>query len=453
MSYGNDQDFDSGVTRRGQHAGTRPSGLQPTRTQGERAARPAVPASGAASEIGLAVGDNVHELVVSCDAVPALLQQFDHVQPEFVAVHDIGAASSRKLLAGVAQACGLRLKQLVIRRQGYGNTLATLEFLEFAGAEGGTLRVYSTDAEADEPARVGLARALLAHSRLGVLMVNDLRPQALATAFKPLRDAIISGPWPNRDLLLLPLASSAALASQGSDLGRGTGVTVRTTPAAQRPSDAWAFVSGAWSRLRTQMAATGKFVPLLVTPPLRPAASSMSSPTAVLPGSAAGLAARPASPALEPMLLRPMAAATVAPSAAAAAPAAATKTSEAAASAPLARYVEQVCKLNGVLACCVFEAASGRSFAQASDTEDATVLAAAGAALLAAITRAGHRLGLEASPPEAAITLATRHLILRAVPRHPDLMLHAVLDKELANLTLARLQIQRLDELFDDAPA
>jgi len=48
-------------------------------------------------------------------------------------------------------------------------------------------------------------------------------------------------------------------------------------------------------------------------------------------------------------------------------------------------------------------------------------------------------------------TLDTRHLILRAVLRHPALMLHAVLDKSRANLTLARLlSILRMDELFDE---
>ena len=33
--------------------------------------------------------------------------------------------------------------------------------------------------------------------------------------------------------------------------------------------------------------------------------------------------------------------------------------------------------------------------------------------------------------------------MLRPVPRHPGLALHAVLDKSDANLTLARLQVQR----------
>ncbi len=444
MSSGNDQNFGSKVSRRGEHAGGWPGGMLAARTQSAHPARstgrPAGLAATESSEIGLAVGDNVRELVVSCGAAAALQQQFDHAQPEFIAVHDIGTVSSRKLLAGVAQASGLRPMQLVIRRQGYGNTLATLEFLEFSGADGGKLRIYSTDSEADAEARLGMARVLLAYSRLGVLMVGDLPAQTLASAFKPLRDDIVTGPWLNRDLLLLPLAASAALASQGSDLGRGTGVTVRTTPAVVRPSDAWAFISGAWSRLRTQIAATGKFVPALAAPATRPAAPS----TPTVPQSAATrIDSRGVTPPPKPQPLRSVPTAPPAPPA---------RPDETAAAALLARYVEQIGRLSGLLDCCVFEVDSGRSIAHSAGTHDPSGLASAGASLLAAITRAGHRLGLEAGGvPDAAITLDTRHLVLRAVPRHPHLMLHAVLDKSHANLTLARLQIQRMDELFDDA--
>ncbi len=59
-------------------------------------------------------------------------------------------------------------------------------------------------------------------------------------------------------------------------------------------------------------------------------------------------------------------------------------------------------------------------------------------------------LGMGHALPEAAITLGSHHLLLRAVPRHPGLALHAVLDKSHANLTLARLQIGRMDATFDD---
>lgn len=395
-----------------------------------------------AKEIGRAVGDRLRELFVSCDPAPALLQQFDHLHPEFIALHDIGTNSSRKLLNDVAAATGAAVKKLAIRRQGYGTTLATLDFIEFAAGEGGALRIYCTEADADTVSRHDLARVLLAYSRLGVVMVGDLPGHALAGAFKALREDIVTGPWPNRDLLLLPLAATGALASHSADLGRGTGVTVRSTPAVQRPSDAWNFINGTWSRLRAQIAATGVVIPALGAP--APAAAAARQ--AAQPAPAYGPNA--VTPKIEPLSLRPMP-----PLPAQEAAAEQRSVEDDALAARMSHYVQQLHKLNGMLDCCVFEVASGKRIAHAGETIAADNLASAATALVGAIVRAGRRLGLGTELPEAAITLETRHLVLRGVPRHPELMLHAVLDKQHSNLTLARLQIQRMDDIFDNHPA
>jgi len=151
------------------------------------------------------VRDSTHELVVSCDPGPALRQLFEQQRPEFIAIHDVATHSSRKLLAGIAAAAKGPVQKLAIRRQGYGNTLATLSFVELPTALGPTVRVYSTDAEADEPAREAVARALLAFSTLGVLFVGEAPAASISGILRPLREDMIAGPWPNRHLLLLPL--------------------------------------------------------------------------------------------------------------------------------------------------------------------------------------------------------------------------------------------------------
>lgn len=366
-----------------------------------------------AHDVGSQTGENAHELFVSCAPDLALRQQFEHLQPLFIAIHDIGADSSRKLLAGLAHASARSVQTLVIRRQGYGNALATLEFIELPGAQGTTLRLYSTSADADTASRTGLARTLLGFSRLGVFMVGDLPGHAIEAALQPFRAAIQAGPWPNRQLLMLPLASGTTVASQGADLARGTAVDVRTAPLASRISDAWEFIQGSWGRVAGPDAG--------VTVPRRAASPLPMRPMPVLP--VIGVSPEPPAgnaPAREPRAL-------------------------------LQRYVEQVSGLAGVLSCCVFNVSTGLELVHAGGQPAAAELAMQGKALLAGMAASARAFGFGQALPEAAITLRAHHLLLRAVPGLPSLALHVALDKASANLTLARLQLQRLDSLFDAA--
>ena len=152
--------------------------------------------------VGRQVGQSQWELFVVIDPAEALKQQFDLLQPEYIALHDIGTLSSRRMLAGLAVATGRPVHQLHIRRQGLGMPLARLEFVELPIVAGlPPLRLYTTEIDADTQQRRRLARLLLAHSRLAVVIVGDLPPHALATALLPLHDAIKEGPWLNRELL------------------------------------------------------------------------------------------------------------------------------------------------------------------------------------------------------------------------------------------------------------
>jgi len=362
--------------------------------------------------IGRHVGGDQHELFVSCAAAEALQQQLDHLRPDYIALHDLGTTSTRKLLASVAAASRRTLQKLVIRRQGYGTPLAALEFLDLPTGDGSSLRLYTTETDADTHTRQDIARVLLAYSRLGVLMVGDLPAHLLKSSLEPLHEAMVVGPWLNRNLLLLPLASSATLANEGLSLGRGTGVQVRTTPQVTRPADAWSFVSGTWNKLREQW---------------RPAAPPPPPTNVPIP--------------VEPTPMTPMPTVRPAASAPGAAPVV---------ESTLGRYVRLLADLPGMVSCCVFDVQNARALVHAGARPGAEELAANGSAMLAALGTASRTLGLGHALPEAAITLGAHHLVLRGVPKHPGVALHAVLDKTHANLTLARLQIGRMDSLFDE---
>jgi hypothetical protein len=115
------------------------------------------------------------------------------------------------------------------------------------------------------------------------------------------------------------------------------------------------------------------------------------------------------------------------------------------------RYVKQLSELNGVISCCVFEVQNGHAIAHAGANPGSVELSAHGSALIAAMMTTSRALGFGHALPEAAISLGAHHLLLRGVPRNPGLAMHAVLDKTSANLTLARLQVLRMDSLFEEA--
>jgi len=104
------------------------------------------------------------------------------------------------------------------------------------------------------------------------------------------------------------------------------------------------------------------------------------------------------------------------------------------------------------VSCCIFDVATGRDLLHAGARPGPVELAEHGSELMAAMLTTSRVLGLGHALPDAAITLGSHHLVLRPVPRHPGLALHAVLDKTNANLTLARLQIARMDALFETTP-
>ncbi len=459
-------------------------------------------------EIGRIIGPNERELFVSCDAGPALRQQFERVHPEFIVVHDIGTTSSRKLLRGLAAASGRALQKLSIRRQGYGQALATLYFLELPTSNGQVLRMYTTQADTDAATRKSVARMLFAFSRLGVIMVGNVSPQLLEPELTALRDDIAAGPWHNRQLLMLPLASASNLVALGIELADRTGVMVRTTPVVARPAEAWGFISDTWKRLNSLEApeptssspAAAAFTPELdVAAPSSAqswSGSSFSSTSAGLSGypsiapqsngHAPDTPSRPAALARPPRTPPPVAPEQpAAPSAwSTAVSNGASKASDIRAGAPtvrmglsgfvdsvrsdqlpqltvpaqsveqgtLQRYVRLLSALNGMRSCCVFDVGTGARLAHSGNAANATELGRQGQMLLAMMKTAGKALGDADALPEAAITLEACHLLLRGVPKHPQAALHAVFDRATANLTLARLQVLRLDALFEDAP-
>lgn len=373
--------------------------------------------------IGRRVGENLWEMFVVFDPAQALQQQFDLRAEPFIVLHDVGMPVSRRWLADIAAAHLLPVQKLVIRSQGYGVALATIEFVELPVTGAVPLRLYSTDADSRQ--RQQLARVLLGASRLGAVLVGDLPAHALAAALRPIHDAVVAGPWRNRELLLLPLSGSGVLAQQADLLGAGTMVHTHVAPTVGRAEEALGQVVETWNQLHQPLAGSGGpglTITLSVT-------RSHSAPAPV-----AATAPSPARPGTLPMQPMPD-------------PRAAARAGTESAS-PLQRYVQRCLEVKGMVSCCVFEPDTQRTLAFSGARPGPAALASQGAALCAALGAATRGLGLGAAAPEAAVTLAGHFLVLRPVPQHPGLVLHAVIDRSSTPLVLALRHLERLDEVL-----
>lgn len=379
--------------------------------------------------IGRRIDGEQHELFVVCDPAEALQQQFEHHTPEFITLHDLGLEASLRLLRAVARAIGRKLQHLVVRRQGFGLPLATLQFVELPGPEGAPqVRLYSTQVEvSDESQRTELAKVLLGHSRLGVILVGPGPSSQNAARLQPLSDAMYDSTWRNRQLMWLPVGAEAAPTPPNSLGGRRSVVQVHTGPTSADLAHAWPMISKLWDQLRS-----GTPVDLSGFAAAAPAAHPPSAPAAPADSIATGASPRPQP---EPLPMRPMPATRTAPT-----------TEDGHEQNTLWRdYVRECAAIPGMVSCCVFELATHRTLAHAGLRPGAAGLATQGAALYEALCGSSRALGLPPGQPDMAVTLAEHHLILHPLPDHPGLLLHAVLDAHVANLTLVRLKLHRLE--------
>ncbi len=379
-------------------------------------------------DIGRRIADDHVELFVAGDLVGSLQLEFTQHQPDFIALHDVGTSASLRLLTAMTGAAGARVQRLSVRKQGQGVPLAVLQFVEVPLADGSPVRVYSTDISADGALRAQLARVLLGNSRLGVLMVGELPARALGAQLAPLQEAIAKGPWTNRDLLLVPLGSSSALATQGSQLARQNTVAVQVTPQAAQPKDVWNFIGGAWNRVHDKPGAARalptdmhRAVPKPRVPTPEADTQPMGLPTA---------APEPAPSSSPPRMPAPVQAPNPMPVPGA---------------TRWQAYADRCAVIKGAVACCVFDTHSKLPLAMAGGPPSAERLAQQGTALLDAMNEASRALGLGPARSESTVSTQAHHLLLRPVPGHPGVAVHLVIQASTGNLTLARMQLERIE--------
>lgn len=427
---------------------------------------------GNGKDVGRRLSDEQFELFVGDDAAGGLQRELQRLAPPFIALHDVGTSSSLRLLQAMAANQG-KLARLTIRRQGHGIPLATLQFIELPGADGSSLRVYSTDVDADSQSRHALARVLVSHAPLAVLVFGELPAHALGAALKPLLDAVERQRWATRMMLMLPLGATAPVSGFARDFGRH-GLQVNVTPRVTHPGEAWSYIGSTWNQiegLAAQTAAAGAdgSASPAQAPGATPAVPAQTSTAAPMPAStsvpARVVPQNPTSPLGAPL------APAAGPNAALAADPGhmpALKSTQASTQAPVPRYVvtdqptqpmglepeagvdwwdfiQRCAGVQGMVACCVFDRNDGKPLAHVGGLPSAELMQTLGEQMLGTASRIGAMMGTGAQVLEARVSTATHHLLLRSLPSHPGVALHAVIDASEGELVAAQRHLRRIE--------
>ncbi len=402
---------------------------------------------GDGKDVGRRLSDEQFELFVGDDAAGGLQRELQRLAPAFIALHDVGTSSSLRLLQAMAANQG-KLARLTIRRQGHGIPLATLQFIELPGADGSTLRVYSTDVDADSQSRHALARVLVSHASLAVLVFGELPAHALGAALKPLLDAAERQRWATRMMLMLPLGATAPVSGFARDFGRH-GLQVNVTPRVTHPGEAWSYIGSTWNQIEG-LAAKGPAAdagapsapaPAVAAAPSARAQTSMpASEPAHAPFQAPSQTLAPPNPMPAPRSARAM----PSPHAIADQPTQPMGL-EPAHGVDWWDFVRRCAGIKGMVACCVFDRNSGKPLAHIGGLPSAELMQMLGEQMLGTASRAGAMMGTGAQVLEASISTASHHVLLRCLSSHPGVALHAVIDAGEGKLMVAQAQLQRLE--------
>ena len=389
-------------------------------------------------DIGRRVSTTELELFVVGDAAEALQHQLVEFAPEYIALSDVAGHVAQGMLAALSSACQAPLQTLAIRRQGQGVALAELPFIELKAGDGSLLRIFGNDINADTRTRQHIGLVLLAHSRLGVLMVTELPRHSIAPALAPLREAITRGPWSNGDLLVVPLAAMPTLGVEAAHLGGRSGVGIELVAVAKRSTDAVRAMFDAWNRLQARQHAHAT----LALPSARPAHDADDEE----PSWAA---------ATVPMGLE--SAPEAAPVHAAAMPAKLPALDLRAATANIARspmpvpggtrwddHARRVAALRGVVACAVFDQHSDQCLASAGGRPSGERLSVQGAALVRLMSEAGRAVGVGPALQDATLNVGRHQLLLMSLSGHPGLWLHVVIEGQVASVAMVRAMVQKI---------
>ena len=378
---------------------------------------------------GQMIDRHLRDLVVSGSPAQAIREHFaatradlDTASSMITLLDPVGVWASAVIKA-LSDAGGQPIERLHLREKATLRTLAMIERTTLVRRHEDTLRICHADLRAPGPDNAEIPIALMERSQMTAVIIGPMQPHAIDALLDSLLQAAALPTWRCPNLLFILPPSAVWIASKVGAVVWPPRLNVHVLNESMTgASSVWNAMLNVWNQAKLQ-------------PGWDPSAVSPMLGTSDFP--------------IKVGELDPKGAASAKPGEAEATAAAAATTGRGLLDAARGRLaLASLRKLDGLLGCALVDAATGLVLAhEARDPEaiDMELAAAACAQVLASHRDAARTMGLADPIDEVITTAGSRHVLIRSLQRHADVVLVALLEKHRTNLALARFQLLEVE--------
>jgi predicted regulator of Ras-like GTPase activity (Roadblock/LC7/MglB family) len=383
---------------------------------------------------GQIIDRHVSDLVVTGSPAQAIREHFAATRADLetatsmITLLDPVGVWASSVVKALSDAGGRPIEKLHLREQSTLRTIAMIERTTLVRRQEDTLRIFHADVRAPGPENAEIPVALMERSQMTAVIIGPMQPHAIDALLSSLKHATSLPTW-RCPHLLFQLPPNAAWINNKVEAvvwPERLHVHVVSEPMTGA-SSVWNAMLNVWNGAKLQPG----WDPAAVSPML--GTSDFPIKVGELDGTAEASAKGAGSSGAEtelsiggtPVLSRGILDA-----------------------ARGRQALASLLKLDGLLGCALVDAASGLVLAHETrdpQTLDMEQAAAACAQVLGAHRAAARSMGLGEPIDEVITTAGARHVLIRALQRHADLVLVALLEKHRTNLALARFQLLEVE--------
>ena len=378
---------------------------------------------------GQIIDHHLSDLVVTGSPAQAIREHFAATRADLetassmITLLDPVGVWASSVIKALSDAGGRPIERLHLREKATLRTIAMIERTTLVRRQEDTLRIFHADVRAPGPENAEIPVALMERSQMTAVIIGPMQPHAIDALLASLRHATGLPTW-RCPHLLFQLPPNAAWINNKVEAvvwPKRLHVHLVSEPMTGA-SSVWNAMLNVWNEAKLQPG----WDPAAVSPmlgigdfPIKVGeiGPGTGQPAAATPSLVAGTGL--------PVVSRSVLDA-----------------------ARGRQALASLVKLDGLLGCALVDATSGLVLAHEMRDDQTLDMEHAGASCAQVLSthRASARaMGLVDPIEEVITTAGSRHVLIRALQRHPDLVLVALLEKHRTNLALARFQLLEVE--------